>query len=159
MIVVSNTSPILDFEDELADLKSKHRNCCYDYPDPNYPNKKFTGCTTAHFKKYNGEKVYGIYVVRRKSDWQVLYIGRAGKIKQDGKIVKQDIPERLKKLRENDILANKWFGELSKCEGTLTIEYVVLTNPIKTSSGLVEAILLQAYLNEKGCLPCKNKEF
>jgi hypothetical protein len=146
------------FEDEIANLKNKYYNDCYEYPDPSDPSKTFRECTTQHFKKLWGKKKYGIYIVRQKDTRKVLYIGMGGKLKNDGQFKKQDIPNRLRAKR-GKIPANKWFSELKKVRGNLLIEYIILPDTGFPSPALIEAILLQVYLNEYGYLPYKNKEF
>ena len=120
-------------------------------------SKSIEKVITSCFDQVQRVQKYGIYVIRQKNDHKVLYIGKGGTIKQDGKFKKQDIPKRLKNTR-GKISCEKWFSTLFNEKGPLIIEYIFLeTKP--ESPALVEALLVQEYLNEYGCLPCKNSGF
>ena len=148
------------FEDELIDLKKDLDQDQFDYHRDR--NKEFTKVSTQHFEKTGRKNSHGVYVVRQRSTGEVLYIGRGGKINPDGQFKKQGILGRLNnvkgKIEGRDIPANEWFGNLSMEKGPLVIEYIILTS-VPKSPALVEAVLLQAYLNEHGCLPYKNNEY
>lgn len=118
-------------------------------------SKKFTDLTTSHFHKVRQREKYGIYIVRQRDTREVLYIGKSGTIDSRGQFRGQDIPKRLKNVKGNDIPANKWFQDLSQEKGPFVIEYIFL--PPSMSPALIEAVLLQAYLNEHHGLPYRNK--
>ena len=141
------------FEDEIAFLKKNHEHGSFGY---NNPLHSFSSCTTSHFRGIKRSEKYGVYVVRQRDTSEVLYIGKGGTIDSKGRFKGQDIPRRLKNVKERNIRANKWFGDLYQKKGPLVIEYVFL--PISKCPALVEATLLQAYLNDQHRLPYKNKE-
>ncbi len=141
------------FELMLADV----RKCClrsgtFEYlsPDESFRktvNQEFQGTT----------RNYGVYIVRRHVDRHVIYIGKSGTIKNSGdfKLQKQDIPQRLTTAPRSKVSSSAWFEQLCREYGALTIEYVVLNESI--SPGFVESMLLQAFRNDFGKLPDKNK--
>ena len=77
---------------------------------------------------------------------------------QDGSFKGQDIPGRLRNVKGKDTTANQWFRTLVGEKGPLIIEYGLLTT-VPKSPALIEAVLLQAHLNEHGCLPYRNRAF
>jgi hypothetical protein len=97
---------------------------------------------------------FGVYVLRT-SDGSVVYVGKGGTIGNGGEFKGQDIPGRLVNVRTNDMSAEQWFRNVVSVYGLLQIEYVIL--PKSRSPGFVEALLLQAYLNDHGKLPPLNK--
>ena len=140
------------FEDEIALLKKTCEYGSYEYSNP---SDSFRSCTTLHFRGVRRQERYGVYVVRQRDNQEVLYIGKSGTIDSQGRFKGQDIPERLKNVKGGDVSADKWFRDLLREKGPLVIEYVFLS--ISKSPALVEAALLQAYLNEHHGLPYKNK--
>jgi len=140
------------FEDEIGLLKKTHKYGSYEYSNL---SKSFRTCTTSHFGRVTQQEKYGVYVVRQRDTQKVLYIGKSGTIDSQGRFKGQDIPGRLKNVKEGNVPAEKWFQDLLKKKGPLVIEYFFLST--SKSPALVEAALLQAYLNQHHCLPCKNK--
>lgn len=122
----------------------------------------FSQTVDKHFAHMSAAR-YGVYLVRRVSTNEVIYIGRGGCISASGQFKDQDVPGRLKAPRRDkntkrDIPANRWFDGLRTAEGALKIEYVLLGKaPI--SPGLAEAKLLQAFLDDHGVLPRYNNMF
>jgi len=143
------------FEDELSKLKEKHEDGFFEY---NGPPTIFTTKVTEHFRDMSWKKErYGIYIVRQKNTQEILYIGKGGTIDSEGRFKGQDIPGRLKNVKDSNRRANDWFCDLFKEKGALRVEYIFL--PISESPAFVEAALLQVYLNEHHYLPYKNKSF
>ena len=141
------------FELMLADVKT----CClrpgtFEYLSPEIP---FRQAVTQEFQ--DTIRNYGVYIVRRHVDGHVRYIGKSGTIKNSGdfKLQKQDIPQRLTAAPRSKVSSSAWFVELCREYGGLTIEYVILTESL--SPGFVESLLLQAFRNDFGKLPDKNK--
>lgn len=132
--------------------KGEFRHGSFTYADP---AASFRRLVAEHFVGAV-EKVYGVYVIRRRLDQSILYIGKGGTIGGDGQFKGQDVPGRLRNVRGGDIGADQWFRELLSEAGPVTIEYVVLTLPI--TPAYVEVSLLQAYLVEYRRLPPKNSE-
>ena len=147
-----NMIVIEPFEDEMASLKEAHEHGSFEYANP---LRTFSSCVRLHFSRTKRLEKYGVYVVRQRSIGEVLYIGKGGTIDPEGKFREQDIPDRLTNVKAHDISANRWFANLCQEKGPLLIEYVFLST--SKSPALVEATLLQAYLNEHHRLPYKNK--
>jgi hypothetical protein len=146
---------IRSFEEELDCLKNEHIHGRFEYSDRKIA---FKSLVTFHFGNIHEMEKHGFYIIRQKSTGGVLYIGKAGAIMQDGFFKEQDVPRRLKNVKGGDLDADKWFSSLLEEKGALVIEYVFLgKSPISPS--FAEALLLQAYFNEKGCLPIRNKAF
>jgi hypothetical protein len=146
---------IKSFEEELEFLKNRYFHGRFEYVNR---VASFRSVVTNHFRQVLFEDKHGVYIVRQKSTEQVLYIGKGGAIIQQGIFKEQDVPRRLKNVKGGDEIADHWFGDLLEEQGALVIEYVLLgKSPISPS--FTEALLLQAYFNEKGCLPIRNKVF
>jgi len=139
-------------ESLLDRWKREFRHGSFTYVDP---AASFRRLVAEHFRG-TAERVYGVYLIRRRHDQSILYIGKGGTIGGDGQFKGQDVPGRLRNVRGGDIGADRWFRELLSEGGPVAIEYVVLTLPI--TPAYVEASLLQAYLAEYGRLPPKNSE-
>lgn len=127
-------------------------NLCYETSDINF-------CKTVdnHFAKSNHRQAYGIYTIKQRQSGNVLYIGKAGSIRNNGSFREQGLQRRFKNRKTNDVHADIWFRELSEEYGCLQIDYFVLDKSV--SPALCEAILLQGYLNENGELPKMNRSF
>ena len=142
------------FEEKMNRLKSNCEYGSFEYHDSSVT---FSSVATEHFRNLARRQKYGVYIIRQLSSDKVLYIGKSGTIDRQGKFKGQDIPGRLKNVK-GDVSANEWFTSLVNEKGALMIEYIFLeTSP--ESPSLVEAILLQKYFNEHGCLPYRNKSF
>lgn len=140
------------FEDEIELLKETCQYGSYVYRNP---SDSFRICTNSHFKRVARQEKYGVYIVRKLCTKEVLYIGKGGTIGSQGKFKEQDIPNRLRNVKGNNVSADKWFRNLLQEKGPLKIEYIFLT--ASKSPAFVETALLQAYLNEHHCLPYINK--
>jgi hypothetical protein len=140
------------FEEEWESLKKDCEYGSLEYDDPSASAAKII---RGHFRNICRQEKYGVYVVRQQVSREVLYIGKGGTIKRDGGFKGQDIPGRLTNVKGNTT-ANEWFRSLVEEKGPLAVEYVFLTS-VPRSPTFVEAVLLQAYLNEHGCLPYRNR--
>lgn len=139
------------FEDEIASLKNTFEYGSYEYSNP---SDSFRILTTIHFRGVREREMFGIYVVRQRDTKEVLYIGKSGTLDSQGQFKNQDIPKRLKNVK-NNIYADEWFRNLLQKKGPLVIEYIFTS--ISMSPAFVEASLLQAYLNEQHRLPYMNE--
>jgi len=142
---------IAKFKNELNELKKLHEHGHFKY---NTNSLLFSSVAREHFKTVKQKERYGIYVIRRQKNDEVLYIGKSGTITNIGKFKGQDILGRLTNIR-GETPSNVWFSELFDEQGPLLIEYVFLS--ILKSPTLIESLLLQSFLNEFGHLPLKNK--
>ena len=139
------------FEQEWKSLKKRNDHGSFEYADPSNPASRVI---TSHFRTMARLNKNGVYVIRQQTTCAVLYIGKGGTIKQDGKFKKQYLPGRLKNKHYN-VSGNIWFRNLLNEHGPLVIEYLLLA-PTPQSPALVEAKLVQLYLNQHGCLPVQN---
>lgn len=140
------------FEDEIGLLKKTYEHDFYEYGNP---TDSFKTCTNSHFNGVKRKERYGVYVVRHRDTQEVLYIGKGGTIDSKGIFKGQDVPKRLRNVKGENVSADVWFRNLLQEKGPLIIEYIFLSK--SKSPALVEAALLQAYLNEYHSLPYKNK--
>jgi hypothetical protein len=143
------------FEVEISNLNKVCEHGSLEYIDS---NTSFTSVVTSHFQNIQRNNWHGIYVVRQKTSGEVLYIGKSGTIDRNGGFKGQDIPRRLKNVKNNDVPANEWFRRLFEEKGQLVIEYVFLS-ATPQSPTFVESLLLQAYFNEHNFLPYRNNSF
>lgn len=141
------------FEKKLSELKNMYEHGSFEYKDS---STNFTRIVTSHFRTISRKKErYGIYIVRQKNTQEVLYIGESGTFDSEGHLRGQDIPERLKNVKDGYIPANNWFRDLLKEKGDLLVEYIFLPNSEPPLP--IEVALLQSYQSEYNCLPYKNK--
>lgn len=142
------------FEEELDALKKDFEHGAFIYSDLAV---NFTAVSTSHFREQQRLGTHGVYIVREQSSGEILYVGKGGTIEREGQFQKQDILKRLNNSKDN-VPANQWFRSLVEEKGPLVVEYIILATTPK-SPALVEALLLQAHLNEYGRLPYRNNEF
>lgn len=144
---------IRTIEEELSELKKANEHGSFPFASP---SETFRSICNNHFRHIKRMDEHGVYIIRQKSTNQILYVGKGGAINNQGTFKRQDIPGRLTN-RKGKISSNEWFKTLLSKKGVLVIEYLFLDKtPI--SPAVVEAVLLQAYLNEYGQLPCRNNE-
>jgi hypothetical protein len=149
-----NTSNVGAFEQVWSKLKTTRFSGSFDYADP---SGSFCQTVDDHFRRVDQTARYGVYVVRRAVDNEIVYIGKGGTIRGDGTFKKQNVHGRLKAVR-GDTRSDPWFASACSVCGALRVEYVFLTaSPV--SPALAEVWLLQAFLNEKRRLPRYNSEF
>jgi hypothetical protein len=102
---------------------------------------------------------FGIYIVykNQKSYENIIYIGKAGEIKNDGTLKNQGLLKRLTNVRNNKT-ANNYFKELF-CDNIdeIIIEYFETADGIIPS--FVEASLVQEYFSKFLRLPLLNKSY
>jgi len=142
------------FEEEWDSLKKSGEHGTFDYSDS---SASVRAIIKSHFDSSQRLKKYGVYVVRQQTTSEVLYVGKSGTIDRRGNFKGQDIPARMQNVK-GEVTSSQWFKSLVKEKGPLVIEYVLLET-VPKSPAFVEASLIQAYLNEHGCLPYRNKAF
>lgn len=102
---------------------------------------------------------FGIYIIykNQKSYENIIYIGKAGEIKNNGTFKKQGLLKRLTNVRNNKT-ANNYFKELF-CDDIdkIIIEYFETSDGIIPS--FVEASLVQEYFSKFLRLPLLNKSY
>jgi len=142
------------FERVFEEIKHEYQLGSVEYTDP---AGTLSSCISAHFAARQAGPYYGVYVVRQQGSKSVLYIGKGGTVRTNGTFKNQDLPGRIRNTKEGSKNANEWFREILDVYGPIIIEYIVL--PVRTCPAFVEAYLLQAFLNDYGNLPPKNKSF
>ena len=142
------------FEEEWTSLKVDNEYGSFEYSDSAIAINEVI---TAHFRKISRVEKYGVYILRQKNTHKVLYIGMSGRVDGSGRFKGQDIPGRLKNVKNNDMSAKEWFRNVGNDFGPITIEYIFLTI-IPKAPAFVEATLIQAYLNSFKCLPPLNNQ-
>lgn len=112
-----------------------------------------------------GNRIYGAYIVKCRSNGEVLYIGKGGTVEggNDFKLEEQDVVRRLKNVRGKGKKADEWINELCQecCNDGLYILVVKINSPSETkiAPAFIEGLLLQAFLKVNGRLPKYNKGF
>jgi hypothetical protein len=129
--------------------------------------------TKGHFSFKNGDSLVtvsknvsnsqGVYYILRHSRGEVelVYIGKAGTIKEDGSFKKQTlrgrIRNRVKKQSRESFFESKFIDEnIDRLE---IYWYVTINNKFQDIPGYVEALLLQRYFEMKRKLPPWNNCF
>lgn len=105
----------------------------------------------------NIPNAHGVYIIC-DSKGEIVYIGKAGEIKQDGTLTKQGLHDRLnnqnnRKSREADFISKMEESNID----SIIINWYELNS--KEAPSLVEARLLQKYLDKYKRLPIWNKAF
>ncbi|WP_457560879.1 hypothetical protein [Caminibacter sp.] len=110
-----------------------------------------------HFGPKSSQKkikaVYVIYGIKGNTK-HLIYIGKAGTVKNDGTFKNQGI-DRLSNRRKGTS-SQKWYQELLKSYDKLVFEILILKEDCIPS--FVENLLLQRYFFEYKRLPLYNKE-
>lgn len=144
----------------FADAVDRVRRACLASGYLTYENPEDSFCEIVRERlgRSNEQDRYGVYLVRRTDSQEVLYIGMAGSIGRNGDFRRQDLLGRLTNVR-GDISADAHFQLLlESIRGTgaaLVVEYFAF-GARPNSPALIEAFLLQAFLNELGRLPQSN---
>jgi len=104
---------------------------------------------------------YGIYIFSGKTKFkaEIIYIGRAGTINQDGTFKKQGIGKRLT-MKQSGMYRENFFQKVIEDFGyeALSFEWFVTYNESNNIlPGFAEAELLQAFFDDFGQLPRLNK--
>lgn len=149
---MEGSAVLYELESFWQNLKRQQPHGLFDY---SVEDESFGSIVKDHFRQAKLANSYGVYIVWRHANQEILYIGKSGTIDRQGRFGKQDLPGRLTNRRGN-ISSEAWFYQMAQAEGKLLIEYVTLL-PVPQSPALVEATLLQAYLNARGHLPPYNK--
>lgn len=106
----------------------------------------------------------GIYLIYRKikSKRELVYIGMAGTMKQNAKFGSQMLRGRINAKYEKKIYRQQYYTDRMIAEGIDRLDfvwYVTFNEEVKDIPAYVEAVLMQEYFEEHGCLPLWNREF
>lgn len=98
----------------------------------------------------------GVYLVRAPGTGEVLYCGKTGSITPAGEFDQAETIRHPTHVRMGDLSIDEFFRLCgSIAGGTLRVEcFALRARP--ASPSLIQAYLLQSYLNEFGCLPGAN---
>lgn len=113
----------------------------------------------------NVEKKLGVYIWVNSENNVIVYIGMAGKLKNDGEFVKHSIQNRLlasrgkDKLTKKDIQTNDYVKKLMKEHSIKTLDFHIMYSKIGEPPAYIEALLLYKYYKKNGCLPLFNNSF
>ncbi len=105
----------------------------------------------------------GVYYIIRlaKGKPELVYIGRAGSIEQDGKFKNQGLHNRLNNkqegLKRQDFFTKKCIAE--NIDALDIYWFVTFDHVNKDLPGYIEGLLLQIYFEQFGSLPEWNKSF
>lgn len=119
------------------------------------------------FNKEIREKVknqIGIYIWENNDNNEILYIGMAGKVKNNGEYVNHSVRQRLLASRgkdENgkDVQTNKYVQNIIMENSISQINFHVYHLKENQIPGFIEAVLINAYFQKNKCLPKYNSSF
>ncbi len=133
-----------------------------------YDNGSFIYKKGDEIKKVQCPNKYGVYVIYgiNNGSEEIIYIGAAGTVTQDGKFKNQGIKDRISNTRKKQSADNYYQGEGMLGDNTYShLEFrwfVTLDDNSGNNNKLpkfAEAELIQCYYNENGCLPKENSSF
>lgn len=111
------------------------------------------------------QKLYGIYLWINTANKEVIYIGMAGKIKNNGSISGHTLCDRLKasrkfdKEKKKDILTNDYIRNLMEENQIESLDFIVYYAKAGEPASYLEALLLYHYFKCNNKLPLLNKTF
>jgi len=123
------------------------------------------------FKEYNRivrEQVLdltGIYIWENFDTGNILYIGMAGKVNQQGNLVNHSVRKRLQASRKKDevtnrdIQTNEYIYNLMVQENCFQLNIYVIHLTNGQMPGYIEAVLINAFYQANNCLPLYNNAF
>jgi len=106
----------------------------------------------------------GVYIWENDSTKEILYIGMAGKVKTNGEFVNHSVQKRLlasrgKDLLGKDIQTNQYIKDILNQDNIEKLNINVFHLKENQIPGFIEAELINAYFQEKKCLPKYNVKF
>lgn len=115
--------------------------------------------------KENVPNVFGVYVWVNNLTNQIIYIGMAGKIKNNGVLGSQSIKNRLTasrgkdRLTKKDILTNDYVKDFMQNENINSLSFYILISKKDEPPAFIEALLLYNYYKKEKRLPQLNNSF
>lgn len=104
---------------------------------------------------------YGVYIVtaHRGNTKEVIYIGKAGTLQQNGEFKKQTLRKRLTMKQNGEYRRNFFIRIMNENDyDKLTLKWFITYNEyIKVLPALAEAELIQTYWQDNQSLPILNK--
>lgn len=107
----------------------------------------------------------GVYIWENDDNKEVLYIGMAGKVNQQGILVNHSVRNRLQASRGRDsetgrdILTNRYIRNLMAHENCIQLNIHVIHLHNGQIPGFIEAILINEFYQRNGILPKYNHMF
>jgi len=107
---------------------------------------------------------FGCYLWINKSTSEIIYIGMAGKVKQDGSIGNHSLPQRLVASRGKDgngrdVLTNDYIRRYMEDNHIEELLIKILYTIDSSPPSYVESLLLNQFLSLNNCLPALNYAF
>jgi hypothetical protein len=107
----------------------------------------------------------GIYIWENADNGEVLYIGMAGKVNQQGNLVNHSVKKRLQASRGKDpetnreILTNKFIRNIMTELNCTNLNIHIIHLQQRQIPGYAEAVLINAFYQFNGFLPKYNSAF
>ena len=112
----------------------------------------------------NVKNQIGIYIWENHDNNEILYIGMAGKVKNNGEFVNHSVRQRLLASRGKDekgidIQTNKYVQNIILENAISQVNFHVYHLKENQIPGFIEAVLINAYFQKNKCLPKYNSSF
>jgi hypothetical protein len=113
----------------------------------------------------NVQDLPGIYIWENADNGEVLYIGMAGKVNQQGNLVNHSVKKRLQASRGKDpetnreILTNRFIRNMMTELNCTNLNIHIIHLQQRQIPGYAEAVLINAFYQFNGFLPKYNSAF
>lgn len=107
----------------------------------------------------NIQMSYGIYAICDSDSQQVLYIGKAGTIQNNGTFKNQNLNGRLKAPRGKYNSSYLYFQNVMNDNSYDSLILVAIYSNPNTPPAYLESMSMFQFLNQNNCLPTLNNEF
>lgn len=110
----------------------------------------------------NVEQKIGIYLWLNAITNEVLYVGMAGKIKNNGKVGNHSIQKRLLAARGQDkmtkkyVQTNDFISNIMIEKNIKSLKFVIMYSKINEPPPFIESLILYEYYKKHNCLPSLN---
>ena len=117
------------------------------------------------FIRQSIEDLPGLYLWENNDNEEIIYIGMAGKVNQEGQTVSHTVRNRMQASRKKDrvtkkdITTNKFLRDFMSQNRINQITIHVIHLNLGQLPAYAEAILMNAYYQHNGILPRLNKAF
>lgn len=101
----------------------------------------------------------GIYIWENVDNGEILYIGMAGKINQQGILGNHSVRKRLQAARGRDTLTNEFIRNLMVQQNINLFNIHVIHLQNGQIPGYIEAVLINAFYQTNGMLPRYNNAY
>lgn len=111
------------------------------------------------------QELTGVYIWENADNNEVLYIGMAGKINQQGELANHSVKKRLlasrgkDEITGKDIQTNQYIRNLMTAENCNQLNIYVIHLIANQIPGFIEAILINNFYQHNGILPKYNSAF